>query len=374
MNADLSYRYFLLSNIVHSEDIPFDILKLIMLMICDRTVYVFNGRNDVIIITNRGLYGQGLNIFGKHYINLTLINLDINLDIYNIKKIAFGDNILYILYNNGSVLTYLEITKKFIHTLDNIESMSSNQNYACFISKNKELYVCGSSLPKLFGKCTHWNSGRGLKTELTNVKDVVCYPGEITVLFENGTIVHYDDDYQFLDLPFIDQIDRYHKYLFGIDKNIVYTYKLYYDTDESSSSSDTDESNPSSDINESSSSSDINESSSDSYSNNLNHDDANKSNIEPDDNLIINYFNNDIKTIAHYIDSIFVLDIKGKLYRSCIEKFGEQWANKMTKIDLPFIESIHCGASTVIAITNNGDLYGCRISLGNIYQLTKISL
>lgn len=340
MNRYLSHKYFLLSNVIYDECIPFDILKLIMLMISDHTVYVFNRIEDVIIITNRGLYYEGNQIFGT-YNDLTFINLDryINLDIYNIKKIDFMSKILYILYDNGSLFTYHHTTKKLIHILDDIESISSCQYYGCFINKNKELYIQGEVVP-ILSDCQ--NEGRLLKTKFLTVKDVVCHPSDITILFDDGRIIYYNDYYQLLDLPFIDQISVTRGHIFGVDKNIIYRYELYNDDrDESNSDSDSD--------------SDSNES--------INH-----------DGWIFNRFGNNIKMIGHCMEFIFILDISGELYLYKTDPQTNLEIDKMTKLDLPCIESIHCSSYSMIAVTINGDLYRWQIWLKDRSALIKISL
>lgn len=360
MNYYSTYKYFLVSNIKHDGHIPFDVVKIIVVNIHNSTVRVFSGDSKIIIITSKGLYCLDNKISsdnGKPSVNS-------HIDIYNIKNIILTHKWWYLLYNSGSVYRVNKWNDKYIHVIDDIETISGNLN-ACFISKTKDLYVCGLRLPKCFGDCRSVT-----KTKFTNVKQVLCYKDEITVLFDDGRILHYDDYYSYLDLQFIDQISRGKNYLFGVNRETIYTYELHPDIIDSKK-----EFNDMNQFNNIDEFGDVDEYNSDNdlIIKNSDMEDANF-HIRPDEDLIIKNFDNSIKMIGCCKNSIFILNVKGELY-SCISysvtDFERQWCNKMPneliKFNLPSIESIHYNKIYMIAVTIYGDIYGWGKLFGKDY-------
>lgn len=334
MNQYLFYKYALVSNINDDQSLynfPKDIINYIISIIYDFThVRIFTGLSNMIIITNKAMYGYGKYIFGKSYQELTSID-----KINNIKKIAFGIHYLLILYNNGEVYMYGQFNKQKIYDdgiifedkmsemrfiMNNVNNMSAGDRYCIYITNEAELYVHGLCIPTKGKDCYNVNPDCDpIKLNIINVSDVLCVHDDMVIILNNGGVIstkinlENEEDHelgQYINIPAVRQLIYHQNNVVAVTRdNKIFSWEFYrYMTMFSSNVYDID----------------------------------------------------NVKMIACNEQFTFILTNMGDLYTSANWQSmrGEKPRKyKLTKIDLQNIDSIYCGDTYVIAITENGEIY-----------------
>lgn len=327
MNAYLSYKYFLIANIDNQQYIPKEIFHYIMSIVYDFTYKKpFVGFNTTIIKTNKGLYQYGHSILGRHVSEIDTI------DYTSIKKISYGQCFILILYENGDVYmcgSFESSNSKLTYIINNINDISSSECYCAYITKDGDLYIQGVGIPesRFIDNQLDYISDP-IKTNITNVKQVLCSEVELVILYRDHKVFSID---QFSKFPDTKNIAAGFNHLLALTcDNHVFACGLnnYYQICPLEEGLGT---------------------------------------------VITNIDINNVKMIDCCFGSTFILTNDGKVYACGDNKFGQlgigsqnndenrfrrSVKKQLTKVNLPLIDSIHCGSNHVIAITIDGEVYG----------------
>lgn len=341
MDLDLSQKYLLAMNGDYQQFVPKEVLQCVMSKTYDVThIKVFADADNTILITSKGMYGGGTNIFGET-VKFGLLNIK-DVDPFKIKKILFEKNFSLILYNDGKLYMCGSIELKTTHIrylMNNIEDIADNNgNYIC-ITKNRQLY-----------------DGFDIDTDTNNIKEAFYFNGPIVLLSNDGKLSIYDENRNILD----DLIKEGTSDLQIEQVAVGYEHFLLVTSDKQcygyggSSVSQTP--------------------------NNI-HSDSKRGDLAIINNNARKFNINNVKTVACCYYSSFILNEQGELYVCGANDFGQlgigsenndedgpkksfircvfkgAYKKELTKMILPPIDAIYCGPHYAIAITIDRNVY-----------------
>lgn len=350
MDRYLSHKYFLILNANYQQyipltvnlktkpwpfDLPQEIIQYIMSLIYNLTyVRAFAGQKSTTLIINKRIVNLNDTIFDRRIADR------LNKEHYmNVKKIVHSVSYLLILSCDNKVYMYggfysknENISGMFI--IDNIKDISANECYCTYITNSCELYIQGSEIPVAYFDHQINYISYPVRSDLINVKQIVCHEDKMIVLFNDNKVVDLHNPSQHLNLPPIKEI------IGGLANTIA----ISYDNEV--------------------------------YGWGYNHD-GQIPNTDQSQNIPITKFDiNNVKSVRCCFHSTFVLTNNGDVYSCGDDSCGQlglgpcdffhytkndttcKLRTKLFKIDLPAIDSIHCGSNHVIAITISGEIYG----------------
>lgn len=328
------YKFNLFLNINIEDCVPNDILNyIITLFIKLPRIRVFTGQNTTVIIKDGQMYCHGYKIFGQIF-NKGIVSLD-GIDVNNIKKIAFGNSFSLILTYDHKAYR-VSLVDRVIHIMDNVANISAFDLVSAYITNNGELFIQGTYQ---FNHSIPINYISPVKVNIENVKDIIL--DSYTVLFRSGKVAYIKQKIEFLITPYITQISKgiiqakhsssniINNWLHGITKdNMVIEWEALPMLE--------------------------------------------RTRTRYDDFDIIGCFKTIIPDIQNVIMSgsckigTFILNRQGELYlrendyysKRSSDYYSEIKLEEFVKMDLPAIESIHCGTDHIIAVTMDNQILG----------------
>lgn len=360
MNAYLAHKYDLLLNMQLAADLknnpshvinllkmtdifefnqfhlPIEICQYIMSLVYN-LVYVqaFAGQQSTTFIYNTCIYTLNDYILDRSIIDTLNKNKS-----RNIRKIIYRIDFWVILLSNGDAYMYgsfdnwnldVAINSAGMFIIGNIKDISAADYYCMFITNNNELYIQGVDIPfDWYNEHQMDYKSKPVRLNFTNVKQAVSDGQRIIILFNDGKVINHDYPSVYLDLPLIKKLISGSLYTLAL----TYDGQIYgwgYNTHGQIANADID---------------------------------------QMKSQTITKIDFDKVKSVDCCSETTIILTEEGDVYSCGCDTHGELGTGsykdetkysvngKLSKVNLPRIESIHCGSYHIVAITITGKIYG----------------